>query len=101
MKRHSVDDAAVLFGALRSERVRRQQAGTEDEINAESRYEASFRRRLGERFEALNANGHALDERAMIALALFAELITLAAHEGRQPPRTPAAPTATLPRAPD
>jgi predicted ATPase len=69
VKRHSVDDAAVLFGALRSERVRRQQAGTEDEINAEARYEASFRRRLGERFEALNANGQALDERAMIALA--------------------------------
>ena len=73
IKRHSPADAAVLLGALRSHRARRDQAGTQLEIDAETRYEMSLRRTLGDEFEARNAHGLTLDETDMIALA-FAQL---------------------------
>jgi hypothetical protein len=69
VRRHSPSDAAVLLGALRSHRARNQQAGTQAEIEAESRYETSLRRQLGAEFNALYAKGQALDETAMVASA--------------------------------
>jgi hypothetical protein len=68
-KRHSAADATILLGALRAHRARKQQAGTQFEIDAESRYEASLRRKLGTGFDALYAKGAALDEAAMITSA--------------------------------
>jgi hypothetical protein len=73
VKRHSPPDAAILLGALRAHRVRKQQAGTKGEIDAESRLETSLRRLLGVEFDALYANGQALDETAMITVA-FSQL---------------------------
>jgi hypothetical protein len=69
VRRHSPADAAVLLGALRAHRARKQQAGTQAESDAESRYETSLRRQLGAEFEALYSKGQALDESAMITLA--------------------------------
>jgi predicted ATPase/class 3 adenylate cyclase len=68
-KRHSITDATILLSALRSHRSRKQQAGTQIEIDAECRYEASLRRKLGTEFDALYAKGMALDEAAMITSA--------------------------------
>jgi hypothetical protein len=72
-KRHSPADAAVLLGALRAHRGRKQQDGTKGEIDAESRYEASLRRQLGGEFDTLYVKGQALDEIAMVTLA-FSQL---------------------------
>ena len=69
VKRHSPSDAAVLLGALRAHRARKHQAGSPGEIDAEARYEASLRRALGDEFDALYAQGLALDETDMITLA--------------------------------
>jgi hypothetical protein len=73
VKRHSAPDAAVLLGALRAHRSRKQEAGTQAEINAEFRYETSLRRQVGAEFDLLYSKGQALDETAMIALA-FSQL---------------------------
>jgi hypothetical protein len=61
-KRHSVAEATILLGALRGHRARRQQAGSEFEIEAEFRFEASLRRKLGTEFDSLYSKGMALDE---------------------------------------
>jgi hypothetical protein len=66
VKRDSPSDAAVLLGALRAHRARKQQAGTQAEIDAEARYEISLRRALGDQFEGLHTKGLALDETDMI-----------------------------------
>jgi predicted ATPase/tetratricopeptide (TPR) repeat protein len=71
-------DSAVLLGALRAHRLRRAQTGTQLEIDAETHYEASLRRSLGDKFDALFARGAALDEAGMIALA-FEQLDAVAA----------------------
>ena len=54
-KRHSPRGAAMLLGALRAHRSRRQQVGTPPEIDAEARYAASLRRALGDEFDPLFA----------------------------------------------
>ncbi len=77
VKRGSPADAAVLLGALRAHRARKQQAGTPGEIDAEARYQTSLRRALGDEFDALYAQGLALDETDMITLA-FAQLAEIA-----------------------
>jgi len=69
VKRDSPVDAAVLLGALRAHRARKEQVGTPGEIDAEIRYESSLRRALGDDFDELYARGLALDETEMIALA--------------------------------
>jgi hypothetical protein len=73
VKRHSPSNAAILLGALRADRSRKQQAGTQGEIDTESRYETSLRSQLGTEFGALYSKGQALDEAAMITLA-FSQL---------------------------
>jgi hypothetical protein len=73
IKRRSPPDAVVLLGALRAHRARKHQAGTRGEIDSETRYETSLRRRLGEQFDASYAKGLAFDEAEMIAYA-FAQL---------------------------
>jgi hypothetical protein len=73
VKRHFPANAAILLGALRAHRARKQQAGTQAEIDAESRYETSLRRQLAAEFDALYSKGQALDETAMISLA-FSQL---------------------------
>ena len=73
----------MLLGALRAHRARRQQAGTEAEIDAESRYEAWLRRRLGDQFDALYSKGQALDENAMTALA-FSQLDAIMESSGER-----------------
>jgi predicted ATPase len=83
VKRHSPADAAILLGALRAHRARKQQAGTQAEIDAESRYETSLRGQLGAEFEALYAKGQALDEAAMITLA-FSQLDAIIESSGEQ-----------------
>jgi hypothetical protein len=70
VKRRSPPDAAVLLGALRAHRGRKQLAGTQGEIDAESRYETSLRRQLGVEFDALYSKGQALDEASMITLGV-------------------------------
>ena len=77
VKRDSPSDAVVLLGALGAHRPRKDQAGTQGEIDAEARYEASLRRALGDEFETLYARGFALDETQMIALA-FTQLDAIA-----------------------
>jgi len=77
VKRYSPPDAAVLLGALRAERARKRQDGTPGEIDAEVRYEASLRRALGDQFDALYAQGLALDETEMVNFA-FTELDEIA-----------------------
>jgi hypothetical protein len=72
-KNRSPADAAVLLGALRTYRAHKKQSGTEAEIDAEVRYEESLRRRLGDEFDQLFAEGSALDEPAMLEFA-FAHL---------------------------
>ena len=69
IKSRSPADAAVLLGALRSHRSRKAQTGTQPEIEAEVRYEASLRRTLGDEFDDWYAAGAALDEAGMVALA--------------------------------
>jgi predicted ATPase len=75
-RRSSPPDAAVLLGALRAHRARKHQAGTQSEIDAEIRYEASLRRTLGDDFDALYATGLAYDEPAMLEHA-FTQLDAL------------------------
>ena len=70
VKRRSPNEAAVLLGALRAHRVRRNQTGTEKESATESGQEASLRRALGDEFDPLYARGLALSEADMVALAL-------------------------------
>ena len=55
--RRSPGEAAVLLGALRAHRGRKDQAGTPPEIEGEARYEASLRRALGDEFDARYAEG--------------------------------------------
>ena len=62
-------DAAVLLGALDAHRTRRQQAGTQTEVEAEGRYAESLRRQLGAEFDTRVATGRALDEEQMLAFA--------------------------------
>ena len=76
--RQSPEDAAVLLGALRAHRSRMHHAGTDPEVAAEARYEASLRRRLGgDEFETHHGKGATLDEPAMISLA-FTQLARIA-----------------------
>jgi predicted ATPase len=83
VKRHSAGDAAILLGALRAHRGRRQQAGTRRETDAEDRYEASLRRQLGPEFDHLYGQGLALDETAMVTLA-FSQLDAISDPSGEQ-----------------
>jgi predicted ATPase len=83
VRRHSPSDAAVLLGALRAHRAQKQQAGTQAEIDAESRYETSLRRQLGAEFDALYSKGQALDETAMITMA-FSQLDAIIDSSGEQ-----------------
>jgi predicted ATPase len=83
VRRHSPSEAAVLLGALRAHRARKQQAGTKAEIDAEARYETSLRRQLGAEFEILYSKGQALDETAMISLA-FRQLDAIVEYSGEQ-----------------
>ncbi len=62
--------AAELLGALRAYRARSQQHGTSPETEAEAHYEASLRRRLGDEFDVHYTRGLALDDAAMVELAL-------------------------------
>ena len=80
-KRHSPAHAAELLGALRAYRSREDQAGTQPEIDAETRYETSLRRQLGDQFDARYAQGLALDEPDMIALA-FTQLDAVTTTSG-------------------
>ena len=57
-----------------------------DEIDAEARYEASLRRALGDRFDALYAQGLALDERGMITLAFTQLDAIIQTHDRREGP---------------
>jgi predicted ATPase len=83
VKRHSPADSAILLGALRAHRARKHQAGTQAEIDAESRYETSLRRQMGADFDALYAKGQALDEAAMISLA-FRQLDAIIESSGEE-----------------
>jgi hypothetical protein len=83
VKRHSPADAAILLGALGAYRARKQQAGTQPEIDAEFRYETSLRRQLGDEFDALYAKGQALDETAMTTLA-FSQLDAIIEPSGER-----------------
>ena len=84
VKRHSAADAAVLLGALRAHRDRREQAGTRGEIDAEARYETSLHRQLGAEFDHLYGQGAALDDAAMISLA-FSQLDAIIDAAAEQP----------------
>jgi predicted ATPase len=75
--RRSPSEAAVLLGALRTHRARKQQAGTPPEIDAEARYELALRRALGDEFDARYTQGLALDETQMVAVA-FTQLDEIA-----------------------
>jgi hypothetical protein len=68
---------------LRAHRGRKQQAGIQAEIDGESRYETSLRGRLGAEFDALYAEGLALDEAAMISLA-FRQLDAIIESSGER-----------------
>jgi hypothetical protein len=81
VKRHSPADAAILLGALRAHRARKEQAGTQAEIDAEARYETSLRRQLVAEFDTLYAKGQALDETAMVTLA-FSQLDAIIESSG-------------------
>jgi predicted ATPase len=83
VKRHSAADAAILLGALRAHRGRRQQAGTRRETDAEDRYESSLRRQLGPEFDHLYGEGLSLDETAMVTLA-FSQLDAISDPSGQQ-----------------
>ncbi len=78
VKRDLPNEAAVLLGALRADRARKQLAGTEAETDAEVRYEASLRRTLGDEFDGLYARGEALGEDEM-AVLVFEQLDVVAA----------------------
>jgi len=73
VKRSSTRDAAVLLGGLRALRDRTGQAGSPPEIEAETRYQASLRRRLGDDFEAGYAEGLGMDDRELVSFT-FAHL---------------------------
>jgi hypothetical protein len=79
--RRSPTNAATLLGALRAYRVRNQQAGTQAEIDAESRYETSLRRQLGVEFDAVYSKGLALEEPATMTLA-FTQLDAIIESSG-------------------
>jgi predicted ATPase len=81
VRRHSPTNAAILLGALRAHRGRKQQAGIQAEIEGESRYETSLRRQLGPEFDASYSKGQALDETAMITLA-FSQLDAIIESSG-------------------
>jgi predicted ATPase len=83
VKRQSPGNAAILLGALRAHRGRKQQAGTQAEIDAESRYETSLRRQLGAEFDAEYGKGQALDETATITLA-FSQLDAIIGSSGER-----------------
>ena len=83
IRRRSPTNAAILLGALRAHRGRKQQAGIQAEIEGEFRYETSLRRQLGAEFEALYAKGQALDENAMITLA-FRQIDAIIEPSGEQ-----------------
>jgi hypothetical protein len=83
VRRQSPSDAVILLGALRAHRGRKRQAGIQAEIEGESRYETSLRRRLGAEFDALYAKGLDLDEAAMISLA-FSRLDAIIQSSGKQ-----------------
>ena len=57
VKRHSPAEAAVLLGALRAHRARSHVGGTQPELDAEARYEASLRRALASEFDELYKPG--------------------------------------------
>ena len=59
----------MLLGALRAHRTRRHQTGTQNKNDRETRQEAALRRPLGHQFDALHAQGLALSEAGMLALA--------------------------------
>ncbi len=82
VKRHSPPHAAELLGALRAHRERRHQAGSQNEIDAEARYETSLRRRLDDQFDVHYQRGLALDESEMIALAFSQLDAVTAASDG-------------------
>ena len=82
VKRHEATEAAVLLGALRAQRARAHQDGTQLEVEAEIRYETSLRRQLGDQFDAPYTRGLALDETGMTELA-FTQLAAIA-----EPPTT-------------
>jgi hypothetical protein len=74
VRRRSPADAAVLLGALTAHRQRRHLSGTQNEVDAEARYEASLRRILGEDdYDRNFRRGLAMDQNEMFALT-FAEL---------------------------
>ena len=70
VSRPAPEQAAELLGALRAYRVRSHQGGTSVEADAETHYEASLRRRLGDEFDTHYARGLTLDDAAMVDLAL-------------------------------
>jgi predicted ATPase len=80
VRRHSPEASAVLLGALRAHRDRKREAGTQREIDAEARQEASLRRALGADFDRMYARGLGLDEASMITLA-FTQLDAIAPME--------------------
>ena len=55
---------------MRAYRVRSHQGGTSVEVDAETHYEASLRRRLGDEFDVHYSRGATLDDAAMVDLAL-------------------------------
>jgi hypothetical protein len=67
---------------LRAHRARKQQTGTQAEIDAESRYETSLRRLLGAEFNDLYSRGQALDETAMVTVA-FSQLDAIVESSGQ------------------
>lgn len=69
VKRQAPNDAAVLLGALRAHRVRRNQTGSEQEVANETRQVASLRRALGNEFDTFYARGLALSEADTLTLA--------------------------------
>jgi hypothetical protein len=77
VSRPAPEQAAELLGALRAYRVRSHQGGTSVEADAETHYETSLRRRLGNEFDAHYARGLTLDDAAMVELALM-ELAAIA-----------------------
>jgi len=81
IRRVSPSDAAILLGAVRAERDRTHLAGTSIESDAETRYEQSLRRILGDAvFEARYAAGRQMDEAAMVAFA-FEQLAAIGGEE--------------------
>ena len=65
----SSPESAALLGALRADRDRRHQTGTQGEIDTEARYEHSLRRALSDEFDAPTRRGSHSMSAAMITLA--------------------------------